>query len=216
MAEEYWNPDAAKDYCCRCGLSVGPQEAIDGQCAACQANETTRPPWQRIIRLGEYESPLNRWICEVKFTRWRKLGWDLGRVLGRSIQAHMQDALAAGLIPPGPPIIVPVPMSWPRRWHRGIDHTMAIARGVAAETGGNCEATKPGETIERNGVTIAGPLNLASMGAVHASEMYSRNVFNFVSLFVKEGAMNFDWSDELLVKTRWPEVIAETAPAAAP
>jgi NAD(P) transhydrogenase subunit alpha len=87
---------------------------------------------------------------------------------------------------------------------------------LAAETGGNCEATKPGETIERNGVTIAGPLNLASMGAVHASEMYSRNVFNFVSLFVKEGAMNFDWSDELLAKTRWPEVVAETAPAAAP
>lgn len=136
MAEEYWTPDAPNDYCSRCALSVGPHEAVDGQCAACQANETTRPPWQRIIRLGEYESPLNRWICEVKFTRWRKLGLDLGRVLGSSIQTQMQEALAAGLIPPGPPIIVPVPMSWPRRWHRGIDHTLAIARGVAAETGG--------------------------------------------------------------------------------
>jgi proton-translocating NAD(P)+ transhydrogenase subunit alpha len=78
---------------------------------------------------------------------------------------------------------------------------------LAAETGGNCEATKPGETIEHNGVTVAGPLNLASMGAVHASEMYSRNVFNFVGLFVKEGAINFDWNDELLAKTRWPEVV---------
>jgi NAD(P) transhydrogenase subunit alpha len=45
------------------------------------------------------------------------------------------------------------------------------------------------------------------MGAVHASEMYSRNVYNFVSLFVKDGAINFDWNDELLAKTRWPEVI---------
>jgi NAD(P) transhydrogenase subunit alpha len=42
---------------------------------------------------------------------------------------------------------------------------------LAAETGGNCEATRPGETIETGGVTVAGPLNLASMGALHASEM---------------------------------------------
>ena len=81
---------------------------------------------------------------------------------------------------------------------------------LAAETGGNCEATQPGETIEHNGVTVAGPLNLASMGAVHASEMYSRNVYNFVALFVNDGAINFDWGDELLAKTRWPEVAAGT------
>ena len=60
-----------------------------------------------------------------------------------------------------------------------------------------------------NGVTVAGPLNLASMGAVHASEMYSRNVYNFVALFVNEGAINFDWDDELLAKTRWPEVVPD-------
>ena len=76
---------------------------------------------------------------------------------------------------------------------------------LAAETGGNCELTQPGNTIDINGVTIAGPLNLASSGAMHASEMYARNVFNFVSLFVKDGAMTFDWNDELLAKTVWPE-----------
>lgn len=76
---------------------------------------------------------------------------------------------------------------------------------LAAETGGNCEATRPGESIELGGVTVAGPLNLASMGAVHASEMYARNVFNFVALFVKDGAIQFDWQDELLTKTVWPE-----------
>lgn len=136
MAEEYWAPDKPSDYCPRCALSVGPHEAVDGLCAACQSGESKRPPWQRIIRLGEYESPLNRWICEVKFTRWRKLGWDLGRVLGKSIQVQMQEARAAGAIPQGPPIIVPVPMSIVRRWSRGIDHTLAIARGVAVEIGG--------------------------------------------------------------------------------
>jgi NAD(P) transhydrogenase subunit alpha len=75
---------------------------------------------------------------------------------------------------------------------------------LAAETGGNCELTKPGETVDANGVTIAGPLNLASMGAFHASEMYARNAFNFVSLLVKDGALAFDWNDELLAKTVWP------------
>ena len=52
---------------------------------------------------------------------------------------------------------------------------------------------------------VAGPLNLASMGAQHASEMYARNVYNFVSLLLKDGALGFDWDDELLAKTVWPE-----------
>ncbi len=86
---------------------------------------------------------------------------------------------------------------------------------LAAETGGNCEATQPGREVDRHGVLVAGPLNLASMGAVHASEMYARNVFNFVSLFVKDGALAFDWDDELLARTRWPELAAAPAPAAA-
>lgn len=77
---------------------------------------------------------------------------------------------------------------------------------LAAETGGNCELTRPGETIDHGGVTIAGPLNLASSGAMHASDMFARNVFNFVSLLLdKQGALQFDWNDELLAKTVWPE-----------
>ena len=84
---------------------------------------------------------------------------------------------------------------------------------LAAETGGNCELTQPGATIERGGVTIAGPLNLASLGALHASEMYARNVFNFVQLVLKDGALGFDWNDELLAKTVWPH--APVAPAVA-
>lgn len=75
---------------------------------------------------------------------------------------------------------------------------------LAAESGGNCESTVPGATVDVDGVTVAGPLDLASSGAVHASEMYARNVFNFVSLFVADGALAFDWSDELLAKTVWP------------
>ena len=73
---------------------------------------------------------------------------------------------------------------------------------LAAETGGNCESTRPGETIDIDGVVVAGPLNLASMGALHASEMYARNVFNFLSLMLdKEGQLALDWNDELIAKT---------------
>ncbi|TWT21282.1 NAD(P) transhydrogenase subunit alpha [Luteimonas marina] len=77
---------------------------------------------------------------------------------------------------------------------------------LAAETGGNCELTQPGETVASgNDVVVAGPLNLASQGALHASEMYARNLYNFVSLLLRDGALAFDWDDELLAKTVWPE-----------
>ena len=76
---------------------------------------------------------------------------------------------------------------------------------LAAETGGNCELTRPGETIEHDGVAIAGPLDVASSGALHASEMYARNVYNFASLLLRDAAIVFDWDDELVAKTAWPE-----------
>src|SRR5688500_10742226 len=84
---------------------------------------------------------------------------------------------------------------------------------LAAETGGNCELTQPGQTIEHQGVTIAGPLNLASQGALHASEMYARNLYNFISLLLKDGAIAYDWDDELLARTVWPERAAPVAVA---
>src|SRR5690606_10298824 len=69
------------------------------------------------------------------------------------------------------------------------------------ETGGNCELTRPGETFVHNGVTIAGPVNLPSLGAIHASEMYARNLFNFLALSLKDGALTLDWDDELIART---------------
>jgi NAD(P) transhydrogenase subunit alpha len=85
---------------------------------------------------------------------------------------------------------------------------------LAAETGGNCELTRPGETVDHDGVVVDGPLNLASGGALHASEMYARNVYNFASLLLKDGALVFDWDDELLAKTVWPH--RDQSPVVAP
>ncbi len=72
---------------------------------------------------------------------------------------------------------------------------------MAAESGGNCELTQPGETIEHNGVTIAGPLNIPSSFPVPASEMYAKNLFNFLSPMIKDGNMNLDWNDEVIAKS---------------
>jgi len=73
----------------------------------------------------------------------------------------------------------------------------AVIVDLAAETGGNCTLTKPGETIEVNGVTIIGPLNLASTVPVHASQMLSRNIFTLLQYFVKDGTIGIDLADEI-------------------
>ena len=73
---------------------------------------------------------------------------------------------------------------------------------IAAETGGNCEATEAGKTIvTANGVTVIGPVNLAATTPIHASEMYSKNLYNFLELSIKDGGLNLDWDDELIAKT---------------
>lgn len=72
---------------------------------------------------------------------------------------------------------------------------------LAAEGGGNCELTQPGETVQVGQVTIVAPLNVPSLLGEHASELYAKNQLNLLELFVKDGALKLDWSDEVLAKT---------------
>jgi NAD(P) transhydrogenase subunit alpha len=72
---------------------------------------------------------------------------------------------------------------------------------LAAETGGNCELTEPGKTVEKHGVMILGPLNLASTVPVHASQLYARNVTELLKLIVKDGKLNIDFNDEIVKAT---------------
>ena len=86
----------------------------------------------------------------------------------------------------------------------------ALIVDLAAESGGNCELTRPGESVEHSGVTILGPLNLAAGAPLHASEMYARNIYNFVELLIREGTLQPDFNDELVAKsclTRHGEVL---------
>jgi NAD(P) transhydrogenase subunit alpha len=90
---------------------------------------------------------------------------------------------------------------------------------LAAATGGNCELTEPGQTVERHGVRILGPLDLATEMPDHASQLYARNVQSLLELLVSdEGELNLNWDDEVLAGaciTRDGEIVHEGAKQAA-
>lgn len=63
---------------------------------------------------------------------------------------------------------------------------------LAAETGGNCELTRPGETLEMHGVTIIGAIDLPSTVPFHASQMFAKNVSTFLQNLVKDGQLRLN------------------------
>ena len=69
---------------------------------------------------------------------------------------------------------------------------------LAAETGGNCELTQAGQTIEAHGVTIMGPVDLPATVPTHASQMYAKNVSEFILNLVQDGEPNVDLDDEII------------------
>ena len=77
----------------------------------------------------------------------------------------------------------------------------AVIVDLAAETGGNCELTKAGETVVEHNVTIVGPINLPASLGRHASEMYARNLFNFITPAIEEGELKIDWDDEVFASS---------------
>ncbi|MGB5305552.1 MAG: Re/Si-specific NAD(P)(+) transhydrogenase subunit alpha [Gammaproteobacteria bacterium] len=74
----------------------------------------------------------------------------------------------------------------------------AVIIDLAAEGGGNCELTRPGEQFDHQGVIIYGPLNVPSQLAVHASEMYAKNLFNFLAPMITAGELTPDRADEVI------------------
>lgn len=73
----------------------------------------------------------------------------------------------------------------------------AVIVDLAAESGGNCEATRVGETVEVNGVKVIGPVNLPATTPTDASQMLSRNILTFVQHLLKDGALHVDPTDEI-------------------
>jgi hypothetical protein len=111
------------------------------------------------------------------------------------VGTHVKDAdvvITTALVPGRrAPILVTADMV------RGMRPGSVIV-DLAAEMGGNCELTSPGETVVRERVTIHGEVNLPSTVAFHASQLYARNVSALIGLLVKDGALAIDLEDEII------------------
>jgi NAD(P) transhydrogenase subunit alpha len=81
---------------------------------------------------------------------------------------------------------------------------------LAAESGGNCELTEPGETVKHSEVTIVGPVNLPSTMPIHASQLYSRNMYNLLGHITEDRAEDKDEKDLLLRLDFEDEIISST------
>jgi len=131
MEEAGWLPDGPSSYCHRCGRRTRGRPRNESTCEFC---EHKRPPWTTLTRLGAFEGLAREVVHEVKFTGWRRLGRDAGRLLGLALRDRLQDR-AGTLEDLGNSVIVPVPMSTRRRISRGIDHADVIAAGAARTCG---------------------------------------------------------------------------------
>jgi len=97
---------------------------------------------------------------------------------------------------PGKPSPVLVTAEAVRRMAPG-----SVIVDLAAEHGGNCELTRADETVVENGITILGPTNLPSEVPAHASQMYARNLTNFVQLITRDGKPHLNLEDEVVRET---------------
>jgi H+-translocating NAD(P) transhydrogenase subunit alpha len=128
------------------------------------------------------------------------------RELNEEEQQRQQEALEARLpdfdavittaLVPGRPAPRLIPASAVAAMRPG-----SVIVDLAAEAGGNCELTSPGEAVVREGVTIVGYTNLPSTMPFHASQLYSRNVFALLDHLAPEGQLNLDWEDEITAST---------------
>ncbi|HYX10867.1 MAG TPA: Re/Si-specific NAD(P)(+) transhydrogenase subunit alpha [Candidatus Acidoferrum sp.] len=106
------------------------------------------------------------------------------------------DAVITTALVPGRPAPRLIPASAVAAMRPG-----SVIIDLAAETGGNCELTEPGEAVVREGVTIVGYTDLPSTMPFHASQLYSRNILALLQHLAPEGALNLDWEDEITSST---------------
>ena len=108
--------------------------------------------------------------------------------------AAKQDVIVTTAAIPGRP----APLLITAEAVRGMQPGSVIV-DLAAETGGNCELTQPGETVVENGVKVIGPLNLPSEMPAPASQLYAKNLENLLGLMVtEEGELKIDFEDDVL------------------
>jgi len=128
------------------------------------------------------------------------------RELSEEEQRRQQDELEARMaefdvvittaLVPGRPAPKLIPASAVAAMRPG-----SVIVDLAAEAGGNCELTEPGEEVVREGVTIIGFTNLPSTMPAHASQLYSKNVAALLGHLIVDGELQLDWNDEITAAT---------------
>ena len=131
------------------------------------------------------------------------------RLQQEGLNAHVaeSDVVITTALVPGRPAPKLIPASAVEAMRTG-----SVIVDLAAETGGNCDLTEPGEIVVREGVTIIGQLNLPAAMPVHASQMYARVIQNFLGLLIKDGALDVNLDDDVIKGmciTRGGEVVQE-------
>ena len=106
------------------------------------------------------------------------------------------DAVVTTASVPGRPAPKIIPRAAVERMRAG-----SVVVDIAAEQGGNCELTRAGEVLEHHGVKVIGPVNLAADLAYNASEMYARNLYNFLKPALVKGELAIDWNDEVFAQS---------------
>jgi len=115
-----------------------------------------------------------------------------------ALEGHIADAdaVVTTALVPGRPAPRLIPADAVRRMRPG-----SVIVDLASEAGGNCELTEPGEIVERDGVTIVGLTNVASLMATHASQLYARNVSALLQHLAPTGELALDFDDEITAGT---------------
>ena len=120
------------------------------------------------------------------------------------------DVVVSTAMVPGRKAPILIPEATVREMRPG-----SVIVDLAAEMGGNCELTEPGTDVVRHGVTILGPVNLATTLPVHASQMYARNISALLTHLVKDQALHLDFEDEITRDACLVRAGAPATPAAA-
>lgn len=128
----------------------------------------------------------------------REMSDDYKRKQAELVAEHVkkQDIVITTALIPGRPA--------PRLITKAMVESMkpgSIIVDLAVERGGNVEVAKPGEVVDHKGVTVIGHLNTAGRLAADASSLYARNLVNFLTPLIKEGALAIDWEDEIVTGT---------------
>ncbi|MBI1373477.1 MAG: hypothetical protein GC159_12175 [Phycisphaera sp.] len=111
-----WSPDAAGEYCGRCGATAARESITISGCPHCRDE---RVAWHNVWRLGAYRDPLDQWVRDYKFRRAYNWGpWFAQRLADVTPTYDKQ-------------VVVPVPLHWSKRLDRGFDQAMLLARPFA-------------------------------------------------------------------------------------